>query len=65
MKTNMIMSIAPIPLAESPTTWSVMIGSTESYILRDVNEMKRFVIVLLIIALIAASALIYLVISGA
>ena len=65
LKTNMNMSIAPVPLAASPTTWSVMVGSTESYILKDVNALKRFVILLLIIALSAASFLVYLVISGA
>jgi methyl-accepting chemotaxis protein len=64
-KSNMNISIAPINLAESPTTWSVMIGSTEDYILRDVNAMKSFVIVLLILALIVASALVYIVINGA
>jgi methyl-accepting chemotaxis protein len=64
IKSNMNMSIAPVPLAGSPTTWSVMVGSTESYILKDVNALKRFVITLLIIALIAASVLVYLVISG-
>ncbi|MDR2576084.1 MAG: hypothetical protein LBC52_06540, partial [Treponema sp.] len=38
LKTTMYMSIAPIPLAASPTTWAVMIGSTENYILKDVNS---------------------------
>jgi len=65
IKSNMNISIASIPLEASPTTWSVMIGSTESYILKDVNALKRFVIVLLIVALTAASVLVYLVISGA
>jgi len=64
MKTNMNMSIAPIPLAASPTTWAVMIGSTESYILKDVNAMKKFVIILMSIAFAAAVVLIYLVLSG-
>jgi len=64
MKTNMNMSIVPIPLETSPTTWSVMIGSTEAYILRDVSAMKKFVIILMSIAFIAAVALIYLVLSG-
>jgi len=64
MKTNMNMSIAPVPLAASPTTWSVMIGSTESYILREVNAMKKFVIILMSIAFAAAVVLIYLVLNG-
>jgi methyl-accepting chemotaxis protein len=64
MKTNMNMSIVPIPLAASPTTWSVMVGSTEYYILKDANAMKRFVIILLFIAFTAATVLIYLILSG-
>ncbi|GBU26495.1 methyl-accepting chemotaxis protein [Treponema sp. R8-4-B8] len=63
MKTTMYMSIAPIPLAASPTTWSVMIGSTEDYILKDVNTMRNFVIILAAIAILIATALIYFVLS--
>jgi methyl-accepting chemotaxis protein len=63
LKSNMNISIAPIQLTQSPTTWSVMIGSTEDYILRDVNAMKRFVITLLILAIFAASALVCVVIN--
>jgi len=65
MKSNMNMIIAPIPLAASPTTWSVMIGTTESYILREINAIKRLVIILMSIAFLAAVTLIYLIISGA
>ena len=63
LNTTMYMSIAPIPLAASPTTWSVMIGSTEAYILKDINVMRNFVIILAATALTAAMALIYLVLS--
>jgi len=63
LNTTMYMSIAPIPLAASPTTWSIMIGSTEAYILKDVNAMRNFVIILALIALAAAMVLIYLVLS--
>jgi len=65
MKTKMNMSIVPVPLESSPTTWAVMIGSTDAYILRDVNRMKQFVLILMSIAITAAVALIYLVISRA
>jgi len=64
LKTNMVMAIAPIPLEASPTTWAVMIGSTEAYILREVNAMKRFVIILVSIAFLAAVTLIFLVLNG-
>jgi len=64
LKTNMVMAIANIPIGASPTTWSVMIGSTESYILRDVNALRNFVIILASIALILAVIIIYLVLSS-
>jgi len=57
LKTTMYMSIAPIPLSASPTTWAVMVGSTESYILKDIKAMVKFTVVLLVIVLLAATAL--------
>jgi len=59
MKTNMIMAIAPVPLAASPTTWALMIGSTEKYILKDVNFMMLFVVILAVVAIAAAIVIIY------
>jgi len=58
LKTTMYMSIAPIPLAASPTTWAVMIGSTEAYILKDVNSMNKFTIMLMMIVVMSAGALV-------
>jgi len=63
MKTNMIMAIAPIPLAASPTTWAVMIGTTEKYILKDVNSLTLFVVILALVAIIAAVVIIYIVLG--
>jgi len=57
LKTTMYMSIAPIPLSASPTTWSVMVGSTEDYILKDIKSMVKFTVILLVIVILAASAL--------
>jgi methyl-accepting chemotaxis protein len=44
LKTNMVMAVANIPIGVFPTTWSVMIGTTESYIMRDVKALEQFVI---------------------
>jgi len=63
MKTNMIMSIAPIPLAASQTTWAVMVGSAEKHILREVNETKQFVIVLVAIVLVVMVGIIYYILN--
>jgi len=64
LKTNMIMAIANIPIGASPTTWSIMIGSTEDYILRDVRALERFVIILALIAIVIAVVIIYLVLGS-
>jgi len=64
LKTNMVMAIANIPIGASPTTWSFMVGSTEDYILKDVNALRNFVIVLASIALVAAVVIIYLVLGN-
>jgi len=61
LKQNFQIAIANIPIGSSPTTWSVMIGSTESYILKDVNALKSFVILLASIALVVAVLIIYFV----
>jgi signal transduction histidine kinase/DNA-binding NarL/FixJ family response regulator/HPt (histidine-containing phosphotransfer) domain-containing protein len=58
LKTTMYMSIAPIPLAASPTTWAVMVGSTEAYILQDVKAMTTFTFSLIAIVILAAMTLI-------
>jgi methyl-accepting chemotaxis protein len=63
MKTTMVMAIAPVPLAASPTTWSIMIGSTEKYIMSDVNRMTLFVVILAVVAIIAAVIIIYIVLG--
>jgi len=57
MKTNMLMALVPIHLAASQTTWTLMVGSTEKYILREVNRLKLFVIILMSITIIAAVAI--------
>jgi methyl-accepting chemotaxis protein len=64
LKTNMVMAIANIPIGASPTTWSMMIGTTEDYILKDVNSLRNFVIILASIALIIAVVIIYFVLNS-
>jgi len=44
--TDVEMAIANVPLGSSKTTWSVMTGSTKDYIMRDVNNMTKFTIIL-------------------
>jgi methyl-accepting chemotaxis protein len=63
LKTNVRIEMVPFQIGDSDNNWSVMIASTESYIMKDVNAMRNFVIMLASIALIAAVAVIYLALS--
>jgi methyl-accepting chemotaxis protein len=64
LDTNIQIAVANIPIGTSKTTWSIMVGSTEDYILKEVNEMKSFVIILAVIALVITVVVIYLVLSN-
>jgi methyl-accepting chemotaxis protein len=60
LKTNVRIEMMPFQIGDSDNHWSVMIASTESFIMKDINAMRNFVIILASIALIAAVAIIYL-----
>ncbi|WP_461248707.1 HAMP domain-containing protein, partial [Treponema sp. R6D11] len=64
LKENIEIAIANIPLGVSPTTWSMMVGSVESYILREVNQLKEFVIILASISLVIAVVIIYFILGA-
>ncbi|MDR2923005.1 MAG: methyl-accepting chemotaxis protein [Treponema sp.] len=64
LETNVEIEIAPFKIGDSDETWSIMIASSESYILKEVNEMKKFVIILAAIALAIAVVIIYFVLNN-
>jgi len=57
-------TIASFPMGNSGGSWSIMIASTESYILREVNTMTRFTIILAGIAIIIAAVIVYFVLNS-
>jgi len=64
LHTNLEIAVTPVALGNSNTTWTIMVGSTESYILQDVNKLKTFVIILALSALIVAVLIIYFVLDN-
>jgi methyl-accepting chemotaxis protein len=64
LDTNVQISVVPVSIGNSGTTWSIMIGSTEAYIMKDVNAMTRFTIVLASIAIVLAAVIVYFVINS-
>jgi len=55
--------IAPFKLGNSDTSWSVMVATTDDYILSEVHDITRFTIILAVIIIIAVAALIYFVLN--
>jgi methyl-accepting chemotaxis protein len=63
LKTNVRIEMMPFQIGGSDNYWSVMIASTESYIMKEINAMARFTIILAAIALIVAVVIIYFALS--
>jgi len=64
MNDNVEMIFFPINIGGSGSTWTVAIGAKESFVLAEVNQMRRFTIILAVIALVAAIVVIYLVLNN-
>ncbi|MDR2716635.1 MAG: hypothetical protein LBB89_01020 [Treponema sp.] len=64
LSTTLQIVMVPVAIGNSDTTWSVMVGTAEWYVLRDVTAMTRFAITLLIMALIIAVVIINIVLSA-
>jgi methyl-accepting chemotaxis protein len=62
---NVQIAMAPVVIGNSDTTWTIMIGSLESYIMRDVNSMRTFTIILAVLAIAVAVVIIYVVLGNA
>ncbi|MCL2765304.1 MAG: methyl-accepting chemotaxis protein [Treponema sp.] len=50
-------------IGNSDLSWSIMIAASESYILREVNAIVRFTIILAIIVIIAVTIIVFIVLS--
>ena len=63
LRTDIQISIVPIPLGNSGLTWSVMIAATEAYILTEVNRITRFTVILAAIAIIVGAVIIFFILG--
>jgi len=64
LKDNVEMIFFPIAIGETGSTWTVAIGAEDKFVLKEVNEMRRFTIILAAIALFIAVIIIYIVLSS-
>jgi methyl-accepting chemotaxis protein len=61
LKTNLEMVVYPFYIAENTAPWAVMIGTSEAVVLRDINSMTIFTILVSAIAIVLVSIIIYFV----
>jgi methyl-accepting chemotaxis protein len=64
LQTILEFTIVPVRIGNSDTTWSITLGTTRAFILKDVNRITRFTIILSIVAIVLTAAVIYLVLSS-
>jgi methyl-accepting chemotaxis protein len=64
LKSDVEITIASFPMGNSGKTWSVMIAATRSYILKEVNEMTEFTIILAAIAIVIAAVIVYIALNS-
>jgi methyl-accepting chemotaxis protein len=58
-KTNMILNMRSFQIGNSDVSWSIMIGTAESYVLKEVNEITRFTIILSAIFIVISAVIVY------
>jgi len=56
---NIIMSMHSFPIGNSDQTWSILIGASESHILKPVYDITRFTIILAVIAVLIGAVITY------
>ncbi len=64
LRTNVEIVTVPFQIGNSNKYWTVMIGAAESYILREVNAMTRFTIILAIIAIVVTAVIVFFTLSS-
>jgi len=55
--------VAPFKLGNSDTTWSVMVATTDAYILSEVRDITRFTIILASLIILAVAVVVYFVLN--
>jgi methyl-accepting chemotaxis protein len=60
---NMRFVVKPFQLGDSDTNWSILIGVSESYVLKEIRAITRFTVILAVIAILATAAVIFVVLG--
>lgn len=64
LQKNVELTVVPFKIGTSDTTWSIMIGTGEDIILKDVKEARRFTIILGGIAILGSALILFFVLQS-
>ena len=62
--TNLEFCLSPIEIGNSDNKWSVMVATTEKYIMKEVDRLTTITFIVAAIAIVAVAAILFLVISS-
>jgi len=63
VKSNVQMDLKSFQIGNSDTTWTVMVGATEDFMMLEVHEMTRFAIIIAAIAITLSAAIVFFVLT--
>ena len=63
LKSYVYLQMQPLQIGDSDTTWSVMVGTLESIVLKEVWDTTEFTIILAVIAIILAAIIVFFVLN--
>ncbi|MDR2952040.1 MAG: methyl-accepting chemotaxis protein [Treponema sp.] len=64
LKETLHMVMIPFQIGNSDSTWTIMMGSADRFIMKDVREMAKFTVILAVIAIAAAAVIMYFTLSS-
>jgi methyl-accepting chemotaxis protein len=64
LKEDLHMVLTPFTLGNSDVTWTVMVGSADSYIMKEVNDITQFTVILAAIAVVVVTLIVYFVVNS-
>jgi len=64
LKTRVYFEMQTAKIGNSDMYWGILVGTSEAYIMKEVNQITRFTIILAAIAIAAAAAVVYFVLNG-
>jgi len=64
LKADMKITMVPFQIGDSDMNWTVMIATSKSYVLKEINAITRFTVILAVIAIIIAAVIVFFVLNS-